>query len=188
MERHAHLIVCYPEHDNRGCEKMADIKSTNLKSTAVVYPENKYAEFTTFFRVKFTEDVDAKPIDIRTLELDIIGTFADVIIRALEARMDSCVSMLMRNSDKIVFANEQFVQFKKNNGQLHVFNHASFEVMRDAIEALKKGDLAYVSNSVYACDQIAKALYWVPEEDRKERNGIGFGRLVSVIINNLSDM
>lgn len=164
------------------------VSNSNLKSTAVVYPENKYAEFSTFFRVKFTEDVDAKPMNIGALELDVIGTFADVIIRALESRMDSCVSMLMRNSDKVTFANDQFIQFKKNNGQLHVFNHTSFEVMQDTIEALKKGDLAYILNSVYACDQIAKALYWVPEEDRKERNSIGFGRLVSVIINNLADM
>lgn len=167
---------------------MADIKSTNLKSTATVYRENGYAEFSTFFRVKFTEDVDVKPIDIRALELDIIGTFADIIIRALEARMDSCVCMLMRNSDKITFADEHSVQFKKNNGQFHVFCHTSFEVMQDTIEALKKGDLKYILNSQYACEQVAKALYWVPEEDRKERNGIGFGRLVSVIINNLSNI
>lgn len=167
---------------------MADIKSTDLKSTAVVYPENKYAEFSTFFRVKFTEDVDAKPMDIRALELKVIEIFADVIIRALKARMDSCVSMLMRNSDKVMFANEQFIQFKKNNGQLHVFNHASFEVMQNTIEELKRGNKTYVLDSAYACDQIAKALYWVPEEDRKERGDIGFGRLVSVIINNLTDM
>jgi hypothetical protein len=167
---------------------MADIKSTNLKSTATVYPENRYAEFSTFFRVKFTEDVVTKPINSRALELDIIGTFADVIIRALEARMDSCVSMLMRNSDKVMFADEMVVQFKKNNGQIHTFNHSSFEVMQDAVNALENGNLAYVLDSEYTCDQIAKALYWVPEEDRKERNGIGFGRLVSVIINNLTNM
>jgi len=169
-------------------KKMADIKSTNLKSTAIVYPENGYAEFSTFFRVKFTEDIDVKPIDIRALELGVIDTFADVIIRALEARMDACVCMLMRNSDKVMIANDQFVQFKKNNGQLHIFSHASFQVMQDTIEALKNGEFEYILNSMYACDQIAKALYWVPEEDRKERNGIGFGRLVSVIINNLADM
>jgi hypothetical protein len=163
---------------------MADIKSTNLKSTATVYKENGYAEFSTFFRVKFTEHVGI-PIDIKALELDIIGTFADVIIRALEARMDSCVCMLMRNSDKVMFADENVVQFKKNNGQIHVFNHTSFEVMQDTIKALKGGDLRYILNSQYACEQVAKALYWVSEEDRKERNGIGFGRLVSVIINNL---
>ena len=166
---------------------MADIKSTNLKSTATVYKENGYAEFSTFFRVKFTEHTGIK-MDIRALELDIIGTFADVIIRAVEARMDSCVCMLMRNSDKITFADEQSVQFKKNNGQFHVFSHISFKVMQDIIVALKNGEFAYILDSKYACDQIAKALYWVPEEDRKERNGIGFGRLVSVIINNLADM
>lgn len=157
----------------------------NLKSCATVYQENGYAEFSTFFRVKFTEDVDIKPIDSQALSWDIISTFADVIIRALEARMDSCVSMLMRNSDKIMVANSQFVQFKKNNGQIHVFNHASFKVMQDTIKELKDGHLTYVLDSSYACDQIAKALYWVPEEDRKERNGIGFGKLVSVIINNI---
>lgn len=166
---------------------MADIKSTNLKSTATVYPLNGYAEFSTFFRVKFTEHIGVK-MDIQALELDIIGTFADIIIRALEARMDSCVCMLMRNSDKITFADEHSVQFKKNNGQFHVFCHTSFEVMQDTIEALKKGDLKYILNSQYACEQVAKALYWVSEEDRKERNGIGFGRLVSVIINNLSNI
>lgn len=164
------------------------VSNSNLKSTATVYKENEYAEFSTFFRVKFTKKVKAQPMDIRALELDIIGTFADVIIRALEARMDSCVSMLMRNSDKIMFANDQFVQFKKNNGQLHVFHHSSFKVMQDTIVALKNGEFAYILNSVYACDQIAKALYWVSEEERKERNGIGFGRLVSVIMNNLSNM
>lgn len=166
---------------------MADIKSTNLKSTATVYKENGYAEFSTFFRVKFTEHIGVK-MDIQALELDIIGTFADVIIRALEARMDSCVCMLMRNSDKITFADEHSIQFKKNNGQFHVFCHTSFEVMQETVKALKEGNLNYVLNSVYACEQVAKALYWVPEEDRKERNGIGFGRLVSVIINNLSNI
>lgn len=164
-------------------KEMADIKSTNLKSTAVVYPENKYAEFSTFFRVKFTEDVDVAPVDPRGLDLDTIGTFADVIIRALEARMDSCVCMLMRNSDKVVFANEQCIQFKKNNGQIHVFDFTSFKVMQEAIDALMRGNIAYILNSGHACEQIAKALYWVPEEDRKEINGIGFGKLTSVIIN-----
>jgi hypothetical protein len=163
---------------------MADIKSTNLKSKATVYKENGYAEFSTFFRVKFTEHVGI-PIDIKALELDIIGTFTDVIIRALEARMDSCVCMLMRNSDKVIFADENVVQFKKNNGQFHVFCHTSFKVMQDTIKALNEGDLPYLLTSKRACEQVAKALYWVPEEDRKERNGIGFGRLVSVIINNL---
>lgn len=163
------------------------VSNSNLKSTATVYKENGYAEFSTFFRVKFTEHIGVK-MDIQALELDIIGTFADVIIRALEARMDSCVCMLMRNNDKITFADEHSVQFKKNNGQFHVFCHTSFEVMQDTIEALKKGDLKYILNSQYACEQVAKALYWVPEEDRKERNGIGFGRLVSVIINNLSNI
>lgn len=166
---------------------MADIKSTNLKSTATVYKENGYAEFSTFFRVKFTEHVGT-PIDTKALKLDIIGTFADTIIRALEARMDSCVCMLIRNSDKVMFADEKVVQFKKNNGQIHVFDHASFEVMQNTIKALKNSDLTYILNCQHACEQVAKALYWVPEEDRKERNGIGFGRLVSVIINNLSDM
>lgn len=163
---------------------MTDIKSTNLKSTATVYPEN--IEFTTSFSVKFTKDANPKPIDTRALEWDIVGTFADVIIRALETRMSSCLNMLMRNSNRIIFANEYLIQFKKNNGHLHVFNRTSFDVMRTTIEALKEGRITCILNSIQACDQIAKALYWVPEEDRKERNGIGFGRLVSVIINIIS--
>lgn len=147
-----------------------------------MYPENGYAEFTTFFRVKFTEDMPCVVKSFESMHEDIVGTFGDVIIRALETRMDSCVSMLMRNNDKITFANAEIIQFKKNNAQVHTFNHQSFEIMQDAIERLRSGEIYDILHFPEQCRQIAKALYWVPEEDKKERNGIGFGRLISTIL------
>lgn len=156
------------------------MKETNLKSTATFHEENGYAEFSTFFRVAFTKDADV--VFVKTPTEDVIGTFADTIIRALELRMDSCVSVLMRNYDKVTFANEHCIQFKKANGQLHTFNRESFVYMKSAITMLQEGRIGEIIKTPGICRQIAKALYWIPEEDKKERNGIGFGRLVSVMI------
>lgn len=155
-------------------------KPETLKSTATFYEENGYAEFSTFFRVKFTKN--ANVVIVKNATEDIIGTFGDVIIRALELRMDSCVSMLMRNCDKVTFANEHCIQFKKANGQLHTFNRESFVYMKSAITMLQEGRIGEIIKTPGICRQIAKALYWIPEEDKRERNGIGFGRLVSTMI------
>lgn len=157
------------------------MKTNNeLKSTATFYKENGYAEFSTFFRVKFTKDADV--VVVKNATKDIIGTFGDVIIRALKSRMDLCVSMLMRNCDKVTFANEHCIQFKKANGQLHTFNRDAFAYMESAITMLQEGRIDEIVKIPEICQQIAKALYWVPEEDRKERNGIGFDKVISTII------
>ena len=108
---------------------------------------------------------------------DVIGTFAELIIEALVARRFACVDMLIRNIDNIVFNDGQQIMFKKNNGQIHSFNVPSYNIMEEAINMIKKGEIRKMLPAHY--DQIAKALYWV--EKPADRNGISFGNLISCV-------
>ena len=108
----------------------------------------------------------------------VIDTFSDVIIEALEARMESCVNMLSRNLFNIVESNEHRILFKKEDGSYHSFNHASFRSMQEAINLFKEGNSKHLKKLHY--DQIIKALYWV--EKPAPRNGISFGNLISTCV------
>ena len=158
---------------------MGNSSNNNLISSAKVYSENGYAEFTTLFRIQFKEDANLE-ID-RDRWMRLLEAWADVCILALETRMDSCVSMLFRNRDNVIKADEYQVVFKKSNGQIHAFNHFSFRTMEDMLKALKQKDWRGVISSNPGCRQILKALYWIPEEYRKDHGGFGFGQLISCL-------
>ena len=123
---------------------------------------------------KITSDSDRPRMDYR----DVIGTFAEVIIAALTARREACLDMLMRNVDNIMFNDGQQITFKKNNGQIHTFNVPSYEIMEQAIDMIKRGEIRKMVPAHY--DQIVKALYWV--EKPSDKNGISFGDLISCVL------
>lgn len=152
----------------------------SLKSSAKTYVENGYSEFSTFFRIPYKEwDTDFVPN--HDVWKDILSTWAKVCIKALESRMDSCVSMLFRNRNNVIKANEHQVVFKKKNGTIHSFNHASFKAMEDMIESLNKDDWHSVRANKLGIHQLLKALYWVDDEDKAELLGIGFGQLINTV-------
>lgn len=157
-------------------------KINNFVSTAKVYSENKYAEFSTFFRIPFN-NVD--PATIFSGKTDrwkeIFSEWAEVCIRALELRMDSCVSMLFRNRNNVVVSNEYQIIFKKSNGQYHSFNYPSFKDMEVMKEYLEKGMWKLGKPEQAGVRQLLKSLYWIPEEDKQERNGYSFGQLISCL-------
>ena len=155
---------------------------TNFVSTANVNSENKYSEFTTLFRIPFN-GVD--PNSICTGNTNrwryILDAWAEVCIRALEARMNSCVSMLFRNRDNIEVSNNYQIIFKKSNGQYHSFNHPSFKAMEEMKEYLESKSWSLYAPNIAWVRQLLKALYWIPEEDKQEREGYGFGQLISCL-------
>ena len=95
--------------------------------------------------------------------------------------MDACVSMLFRNRNNIVVSNEFQIIFKKSNGKYHAFNHPSFRAMEDFKEYLENGNWKLYKPEQAWVRQLLKALYWIPEEDKQERNGYGFGELISCL-------
>ena len=158
---------------------MAQINN-NLVSSANVYPENRYAEFTTLFRIKFQS---TEPGDYNCTERwkYIFAAWWDVCARALEARMDSCVSILFRNRDNVLSANEYRIVFKKSNGQIHSFNFTSFKAMEELLEWLRTEGWKRSMPTNAQARQLLKALYWISEEDKQEHGGFGFGQLISCL-------
>lgn len=156
--------------------------NNNLVSSAKVFSENKYAEFTTLFRIPFN-NVDPSTIFTGNTDRwkEILSAWSEVCVRALEARMDSCVAMLFRNRNNIVVSNEFQVIFKKANGQLHAFNHPSFQAMEEFKEYLQNGNWKLYKPDQAWVRQLLKALYWISEEDKQEQGGYGFGQLISCL-------
>lgn len=157
---------------------MAQIINQSQKSTAKVYNENRYAEFQTFFRIPFKEG--EVPYNHHTWK-DLLGAWQKVLVLALELRMDSCVSMLFRNRNNVIMANEYHVVFKKSNGQIHSFNHISFQSMEIMMDILKSGDWEAIREQEQGVRQLLKALYWIPEDQRQDHGGFGFGQLISCL-------
>ena len=152
----------------------------NLVSTAKVYSENKYSEFTTFFRIPFN-NVDPTTLFTGNTWKEVFSAWSEVCISALESRMDSCVSMLFRNRNNIVVSNEYQIIFKKSNGQYHAFNHPSFQAMEEFKEYLENGNWKLFKPSQQWVHQLLKALYWIPEEDKQEKNNYSFSQLISCL-------
>ena len=155
---------------------------TNKTTTAQVFVENRYSEFTTFFRVPFKEaSFEEIYKDYNPCWMDLLGSWADVCIAALESRMDSCVSMLFRNKNNVLESNKHHVIFKKSNGHIHYFNHCSFQAMEEMVSAFQKGDWNAIKNNKLGFHQLLKALYWIPESDKVDQGSFGFGQLISCL-------
>lgn len=156
--------------------------TTNLVSSAKCYSENRYSEFTTLFRIPFKEmPYEEVYKEQHNRYIKVLRAWAEVCIKALNARMDSCVAMLFRNRENVLISNEIQIVFRKSNGQLHSFNHPSFKMMEEMVAAFNKEDWQAVVNNQGGVRQLLKALYWVSEEDKKERNSFGFGQLISCL-------
>lgn len=154
----------------------------NLVSAAKVYNENKYAEFTTLFRIPFKETPLEEIFQNRDhIWKDLLGSWAEVCVIALNMRMDACISMLFRNKDNVLISNEHQVIFKKTNGQIHAFNHFSFNAMERMIKYLQVGNWEAIKHEEQGVRQLLKALYWIPEDMRKDHSNFGFGQLISCL-------
>lgn len=141
-----------------------------------VFETEKYSKFTHSFKVPFKKLEE--PIQARMSIYKVINTFSDVIIDALEKRMEACVDMLSRNLFNIVESDEYHILFKKEDGSYHSFNHPSFRIMQEAIKLIKEEKSKHLTKVHY--DQIVKALYWI--EKPAPRNGISFGNLISACL------
>lgn len=157
-------------------EKVSKKVSEKNELNVEVFTNEKYSKFTHTFRIPFKKLEEL--IQVRLSIYKVINTFSDVIIEALESRMESCVDMLSRNLFNIVESDEYHVLFKKEDGSYHSFNHPSFKVMQEAINLIKEEKTKYLGKIHY--DQIIKALYWI--EKPAPRNGISFGNLISACV------
>lgn len=148
------------------------MENTSIKTN------REFVELTTVFRINY-QDNDI-PV-VRNIAPDILSCWADVCIKALEMRMESCVSMLFRNRNNVLKANEYHIVFQKSNGQLHSFNIPSYTAMESILETFKNRHWHHLKEQVDGVRQLLKALYWVDEEDKVDHGTFGFGQLISCL-------
>lgn len=155
-------------------------KNTNNNFSAKVSAENKYSEF--ILRIPFKEGDVTEMYDknIHSWK-DLLRSWAETCILALNMRMDSCISILLKNKNNIIVSNETQIIFKKSNGQIHAFNHPSFEAMERMVDQLKSEDWEVIMHDNQGVRQLLKALYWVSEDDRKDHNNFSFEQLISCL-------
>ena len=156
--------------------------NNNLISTAKTNVEKQYSEFSTTFCIPFKETPYEEVYKNREgAWKNLLSSWASVCIKALEMRMDSCVSMLFRNRNNVLISNESQIVFRKNNGQIHSFNHFSFRAMETILTDFQEGNWERIIENKIGVRQILKALYWIPEEERQDHGGFGFGQLISCL-------
>ena len=155
-----------------------NINKNLVSSSAFVNEKEKCSLFTHQFKVPFKEcndsDLSITILDYKT----VLKAYSDVIIDALNKRMESCMNMLSRNIFNVVLSDKHRIVFKKSNGTLHSFNHASFERMKETIDLIDGERYDELLTGDY--EQILKALYWV--EKTPDRKNISFGNLISCIM------
>lgn len=151
------------------------------KINTQVFIENRYAEFTTMFRIQFQDNTKDEPLRSSHVWKDLLGSWAPICIAALESRMESCISTLFSNRNNILFANDVQIVYRKSNGQVYEFNHPSYQAMETMVELLKQGSWEKIRNNEVGIRQLLKALYWIPEECKKDQGGFGFGQLISCL-------
>ena len=109
---------------------------------------------------------------------EILNAFNEVMIDALDKRLDACFGQLYKHTNNIRSANECIIVFKKDNGVDHAFNAPTFDCMIGCIEILKRRD--YDDLNTFCLDQIIKSLFWI--EAPADINRISFSNLISCLM------
>lgn len=155
-----------------------NIKKNLASSSVFVNEKEKCSVFTHQFKIPFKECSDPELLVSRVDYKTVLRAYSDVIIDALNKRMESCMDMLSRNIFNVILSDECRVVFRKSNGMLHSFNYPSFERMEEAIDLIDGGNYDELLKAHY--EQILKALYWV--EKTSDRKNISFGNLISCLM------
>lgn len=138
-----------------------------------VFTDNKYTEISTTIRVPFKDN--GAIIEQISWER-VLKAHSATMQKALILRMQSCTFMVQR-AKEILKSNEFSIIFKKNNGQIHSFNHASYQAMDEAIKLLSDDEFSKLE--IRHIEQIQKALYWI--EKPEDEDNISFGNLISCL-------
>lgn len=130
---------------------------------------NKRAEFVMSFTIPFKAVEDPTSQAKCYSPHKVIMAWREVCIKALRMRIDACREMLFRNKDRVI----RGVLFKKKNGNIHHFSHASCFAMEAFIEILEEAESAGdITFDALQIQQLMEALYW----------RISFGELIDCLL------
>lgn len=126
-------------------------------------------------KVKFSETPSKR--DFKKFAEEVFEAYTNIIVEALEARMNACASNLIKHSDNIKYCDDKYITYTRKSGREHTFSFNAYETMQRLVKKIQQYKLGELTKS--ELKQIAKALYWV--EDKSDIGKYTFQDLIDVI-------
>ena len=135
--------------------------------------------------VKFTEQ---GPVFVETLQVssekfempdfdNILVSYKDTLIFALQKRANHCIKDLNDNSERIISTNTNSIEYSRTDKTCNSFNNNNYVAMLQAIKIIESNEFDKLNTIHWS--QIVKALYWVKPINK---DGFTFAQLISRVL------
>ena len=135
--------------------------------------------------VKFTEQ---GPVFVETLQVssekfetpdfdNILVSYKDTLIFALQKRANHCIKDLNDNSERIISTNTNSIEYYRTDKTCNSFNNNNYIAMLQAIKILEADEFDKLNTIHWS--PIVKALYWVKPINK---DGFTFAQLISRVL------
>lgn len=115
--------------------------------------------------------------DFKKFAEEVFEAYTNVIVEALESRMEACANNLIKHLDSKKYCDDKYITYTRKSGGEHTFSFNAYETMRGLVKKVQQYKLGELTK--FELKQIAKALYWV--EDRSDIEKYTFQDLIDVI-------
>ena len=126
-------------------------------------------------KVNFSETPSKR--DFKKFAEEVFEAYTNIIVEALEARMNACVNGLIKHSDDVKYCDSKYITYTRKSGGEHTFSYNAYDTMQRLVKKIQQYKLGELTKS--ELKQIAKALYWV--EDKLDIGKYTFQDLIDVI-------
>lgn len=126
-------------------------------------------------KVNFSETPSKR--DFKKFAEEVFEAYTNIIVEALEARMNTCVNGLIKHSDDVKYCDSNYITYTRKSGGEHTFSYNAYDTMQRLVKKIQQYKLGELTKS--ELKQIAKALYWVG--DKSDIGKYTFQDLIDVI-------
>lgn len=113
-------------------------------------------------KVNFSETPSKR--DFKKFAEEVFEAYTNIIVEALEARMNACVNGLIKHSDDVKYCDSKYITY---TGGEHTFSYNAYDTMQRLVKKIQQYKLGELTES--ELKQIAKALYWVGDKSDIEK-------------------
>lgn len=126
-------------------------------------------------KVNFSETPSKR--DFKKFAEEVFEAYTNIIVEALEARMNACVNGLIKHLDDVKYCDSKYITYTRKSGGEHTFSYNAYDTMQRLVKKIQQYKLGELTKS--ELKQIAKALYCV--EDKSDIGKYTFQDLIDVI-------
>ena len=115
--------------------------------------------------------------DFKKFAEEVFEAYTNVIVKALESRMEACANNLIKHLDSKKYCDDKYITYTRKSGGEHTFSFNAYETMRGLVQKVQQYKFGELTK--FELKQIAKALYWV--EDKSDIGKYTFQDLIDVM-------